>query len=152
MPKNSIYKALRTAVNGNFTKRKIAIAYLYGVLKGNQRKIFSENPLVDEGQNVYVTIEGIGRHTLEYFDECYVDHIKARLNEDHIVVSGTVEEKIIQIFENYGFDDSLDKIGSAVMGLLKQEPNFGKSVEEIAAGCIQRHEQKAILKALSKYK
>ena len=58
---------------------------------------------------------------------------------------------MLNLFNKYDFENSLKKIGESLRDLVNHKPNFDKPLEEITAGHIQRNEQRAIKKELSKY-
>ncbi len=148
---NSIYRRL-TNLAGFKDKRKIGIAYTYSLLKNREDRVVSKNPLADEGQNVFNGLGSIGHNTLYFDPERYIDIIKSRFeNDNHLPVKGTVEEKVLDMADKFGIEDTFDIVGSSLAGLLNKKPNFGKSVYDISAGQLQRNEQKEILKVLSKY-
>ena len=150
MYNNSIYKALKDAAGAD--PRKQAIAYVYSLVKGRDRRIISKDVLADEGSNVYVGIDTIGRHTLQNFEENYLDMIKSRLSSNsYTPLEGTVEETVLSLFKRYDFEESLGKIGEELHSLLSKKPSFEKSLDELTAGFIQRYEQRAIKEALSKH-
>jgi hypothetical protein len=163
MYKNSIYNTLRDLAGIN--PRKMGIAYLYSVLK-EQRTPASRDPLVDEGQRVYVALDNIGRNTLEHFEGKYIERIKEALVENsYTPAAGSVREAITAMSKQYPniaqevingeakaypyLEDLISKVGETLKEVLENKPSFG---EDITAGKIQRYEQRAILELLSRYK
>jgi hypothetical protein len=151
MYKNSIYIALRKVAGGN--QRKLAVSYLFGIFKGREKSFQnSKDPLVDEGRNVYQSIDSIGINTLYNAESIYTSFIQSKLETNaYIPIKGTVEEVVLQMVKAKGLEKTLDQVGEALDDVLKRKPNFGAPLDEIQAGYIQRLEQKAIRDELSKY-
>jgi len=135
---NSIYYTLRNLTNRD--KNKLAISYVY------------ENPLIDEGQNIYKQLSNIGRTTLNSFEEVYMDDIKRILtNKDYQPREGSVEKIVIDLFNKNDFKDSLGKIGNSLKKLVTEKPNLKNPINKITAGKIQMYEQQAIKQEILKY-
>lgn len=148
---NSIYEAL-TNVAG-FKDKKLVLTYLYGLFKARDRRIISKDPIIDEGQNVYVEVDRIGRTVLEgeEGEKKVTGIIQGKLSEnEYTPLEGTVEETVLKLFKRFDFNDAVDKIGTSLAELVRN-PNFPRPIEEIGAGQIQRYEQRAIQKKLSEY-
>jgi len=148
---NSIYYKLKT-LTPNCDEKKLAVSYVYALLNSRSSINFSKNPLVDEGQNIYMQLRSIGRTTLDSFEKIYIDDIQMRLsNKDYQPRKGGVEKIVIDLFNKNNFKDSLKKIGNSLKKLVTEKPNLKKPIDKITAGKIQMYEQQAIKQELLKY-
>ena len=149
---NSIYETLRELAGVNNPK-KLAVAYVNASLR-RCFDIRSRDPIIDEGQKVYVILDRMGRTILHTDEgqEAVIGIIKSRLSDNgYTPKKGTVEETVITMFNKFEFEEALGNIGEALHKLVKEKPHFTKPIEEITAGQIQRYEQKQIKKELSEY-
>ena len=150
MARNSIYSALGTAAG--MDKKKLAIAYVYSLLKSHKDRITSTDPILSEAQNVFVHASRIGRYSLQNYEEDYIESIEQGLTDNnHQPVEGTVDAVVWKMLKNEEMDSALEKIGESIKVLMDQKGVCGKSKRGLRAGEIQRYEQRAVLEALSEY-
>jgi len=150
--KNSIYGALRNINNKiGLHSDKLAVAYIYSLLKSSRRTVSSLDPLIEEAQNLYVALDTIGVNTLENGDFVYKKAIINYLREERNPIIGTIEEVLLKVLKKNGFKESMKIVGNTLTDILSSNPNFDCDSESLRAGNIQKYEQRALKSEFSKF-
>jgi len=152
----SIIRKLTEIRGCGVSEHGLGLAYLYSLFRrGRQRHSKSKDPLVDEARDVYQGLEKISGYTLALNENVYLKNVEKLYNEDirsgNVEVrDGTVEKLIVEHLQN-GHKDLYDishVLGKLLKKLSSQKPNYGKPLEEIGTGRIQRIEQRNIFRDL----
>ena len=153
----SIFRQIKSIYGNGTSSFGLGVAYLYALFRKGRTAPKSNNPLVDEGMDVYKGLKKINGRTFGLNEKMYLKNVEQLYNEKvsagtNNVKEGTVEKLIMSYLakEDNDVHDVASKLGKMLKNVVIHKPSYGVLIENIAAGTIQRIEQKIILRDLEK--